>query len=210
MAVESRCPDCGAAYGFTNDLTGQEVQCDECGNAFVIGLSTSNTKSNDGGKVEEGITTAAGQLQRTAPRLHPRVNDEGKPISRQSIAKKPGCSIVPIFVLLAVLLVGGGVVYISVFGYIEESREKEATAHILTWEDAVKIYYLDYQKYPQTLKELTETLPGDKPAIMVQSSLLDPWGQPYQYDPKNLDPRDKRPRIWSSGEPGARRPITNW
>jgi hypothetical protein len=74
----------------------------------------------------------------------------------------------------------------------------------------VNAYYLDYQKYPETLKELTEMMPDGRPAKMPETYLLDPWGQPYQYEPKNLDPKDNRPRIWSSGEPGERRPITNW
>jgi hypothetical protein len=134
MAVETCCPACGAAYCFTNDLTGREVQCDECGTAFVIGLSTSNTKSNDGSNVVEGITTAAGQMQTTAPRLHPRVNDEDEPISRLSLPKSGGGSWVgPIIVLLAIVLLGGGYLFISIWGYSGGySKEKAAMVNVRT------------------------------------------------------------------------------
>jgi hypothetical protein len=208
MAVESQCPHCGAAYSFTTDLTGKEVNCDECAANFVVEYR-SNTITSNGGNHEDGIKTAADQMQSQAPRLRPRVNEEDEPISRQPITKSPGCSIFQIFVLLAILLLAGGFIFISGYGG-GDSKETHAIVGIKDLEQAVSAYYLDYDQYPNELADLTVTLPDGKAAKLPQTALTDPWGQPYGYEPKNLHPQTKKPRIWSSGEPGARRPITNW
>jgi hypothetical protein len=214
MAVESRCIDCGVTYCFTNDLTGREVICDECGSTFVIGVYAPNTKPNDVGKTEVGIKTAEGSMQSQAPRLLSRSNEADEPISRLSKPKKSGCSILQIVVLLAAVLVGGcggfPILVSLMFVGGGDNKETEAKVGIWSLEDAVVAYYLDYQKYPETLKELTETLPDGRPAKLDEKAIIDPWGKPYQLEPKNLDPKTKKPRIWSSGEPGAGRPITNW
>jgi Type II secretion system (T2SS), protein G len=214
MAVASHCPHCGVAYSFTNDLTGQEVHCDECLGTFVVGVPVPHTKPNAGGNREGGIKATAGPMQSQAPRFLPQGNDQDELTRRPSLTKKSGCSTAQIVVLLAILLVvgGGGFVCICIVNrYMDElTKEKAAWIYIQTWEGAVCDYYLDYQKYPESLKELTETLPDGRPAKVHQSFLIDPWGQPFQYDPKTLESRDKRPRIWSSGEPGARHPIANW
>jgi type II secretory pathway pseudopilin PulG len=212
MAVESLCPHCGAAYCFTNDLTGQEVTCDECVRTFVVGLSVPRMKPNDGGNREGGIKVTAGPMQSQAPRFLPEVNDEDVPLSRPSLTKSGGGSwVAPTIVLLAIVLLGGGFFVISILSYGGgDNKETEAKVRIWTLEDAVGAYYLDYQKYPESLKELTERLPDGRAAKLPEYSLIDPWGKPYQYEPKNLNPTNNKPRIWSSGEPGERRPIANW
>ena len=45
---------------------------------------------------------------------------------------------------------------------------------------------------------------------MDSKSLIDPWTNPYNYDPNQLDPKNGRPLIWSNGKPGENKPIRNW
>jgi hypothetical protein len=211
MAVETDCPHCGAVYGFTSDLQGKQVKCDECAGTFVIGAPRLNPNANHGGEPEEGIKAAGDRIQGKSPSILPRVNDQDEPTSRRPIKKSAGCSVVQIVILLAVLLLlGGGFLAISIFGYSGGGKEQDAVVGIRNLESGVNAYYLDYQRYPNELADLTVTLPDGRPAKLPQTALIDPWNQPYQYEPKNLHPTTKMPRIWSSGMPGERRPITNW
>jgi hypothetical protein len=66
--------------------------------------------------------------------------------------------------------------------------------------------------FPQTLQELADRQPDGSAALLKTQALIDSWGQPYQYDPKQLDPESGTPLIWSdAGEPGnPDRKIANW
>jgi hypothetical protein len=208
MAIETNCPQCGAVYWFTSDLTGKEVTCDECAANFVVSQSVSGT--NDGGRPEEGIKSAGARIQGKPPGPRPRVTNEVEATSRQPLKKSGGCSIAQFVIVLAIVLMCGGVVYITFFGYLDGGgKEKEAQVGIQTIEDAVTDFHATHGRWPANSHELVEAVDG-KPAKLDTKALIDPWGTPYQYELKNLDPKTQNPRIWSSGEPGARRPISNW
>jgi general secretion pathway protein G len=124
--------------------------------------------------------------------------------------RRPGLTLMEVMVVAAILVILAGVGAISVLGYLSDAKEKAAKVGVQTLEQAVSAYYLDYQQYPNELADLTVTLPDGKAAKLPQTALTDPWGQPYQYEPTNLNQNTKTPHIYSNGEPGSGRPISNW
>jgi hypothetical protein len=166
MAVNAKCPQCGAGYWFTCDLSGRQVKCDECATTFIV--SRTDKKS-----------------------------------SRWLIY-------LTVFGIVVLLLGGVGFVFV-VSRYLDRNaNEKSATIGVQLIEQCVQDYRVRYDKYPEKLEQLTEVLPDGRPGVLDQKSLIDPWGNLYQYEPTNLHATTKNPRIWSSGQPGARSPISNW
>jgi Type II secretion system (T2SS), protein G len=79
-----------------------------------------------------------------------------------------------------------------------ESRERIAKSGVKTLETAARAYHIWHEKYPPTLKVLTEPDDGRPPAL-EPAALIDPWGRPYQYGPKQRHPQTGVPLIYSQG-----------
>ena len=56
-------------------------------------------------------------------------------------------------------------------GYIEKARIARSIAEIRYFERDIEAYYVEHEKYPNSLEDLGRSL----------NNLLDPWGNPYQY-----------------------------
>src|SRR5580693_5520792 len=92
-----------------------------------------------------------------------------------------------------------------------ESRGGQAEDEIRCIATAVATYYSQIHQYPKTLRELTEPISDFNGMALIEPSILvDPWGNPYQYDPHQIDPVSKKPLIWSKGSPQRDSPIKNW
>jgi hypothetical protein len=94
----------------------------------------------------------------------------------------------------------------------EGPRIDRAKLDVKSLQLVVTTYFVKHAVYPETLKELTQRQPDGTPAMLAETGLLDPWERPYQYDPKQRDPKTDRPLIWSQGpnpgQPGSI--IANW
>jgi hypothetical protein len=90
-------------------------------------------------------------------------------------------------------------------------KEKVARLGVKILETTLEVYKLTHGEYPDTLTILTQK-EGKKPAYLEPEALKDPWGRPYVYDPKTLDPKTGKPLIYSRGadpkDPKAR--ISNF
>jgi hypothetical protein len=65
-------------------------------------------------------------------------------------------------------------------------------------------------EYPPALQALAEPQEGRAP-LVAASALVDPWGQPYQYNPLGPENQGKRPDVWTvrpGGDGSAT--IGNW
>ena len=110
--------------------------------------------------------------------------------------------------LVAALVVAPGLVLYSHFD--AQARRDRAKVDIKLLETAVEKYFLDFNEYPQNLQILTQPDPNGNRAVLEQKDLIDPWKQPYAFDPSQLHPQTGRPRIFSQGPPGENIPISNW
>jgi len=127
----------------------------------------------------------------------------------------------PLWIVAAVVLIGGGLVCLAVVltaksnntetpdqKFLADSQEAECKLRIKTVEQAVMGYYYKNQEFPKNLSTLTDRVDG-KTAYLHSEDIIDPWGKPFVYEPKNLNKLEV-PRITSTGAPGRNKPISNW
>ncbi|HYV37501.1 MAG TPA: type II secretion system protein GspG [Gemmataceae bacterium] len=93
-----------------------------------------------------------------------------------------------------------------------DMRPWRALMTIKSLDQAATSYYLHHDQWPPDLEILANPKPDGKPPFLKDASaLIDPWGRPYQYDPKQINPKSEKPLIWCVPDP--RTPeikITNW
>jgi hypothetical protein len=95
---------------------------------------------------------------------------------------------------------------------LEKARIDRAKAGVKVLTQALEAYaILNKGAYPASLESLTKAQDGQK-ALLSADKLVDPWGQPYGYEAKTLDPATGRPLVYSRGpapdHPASR--IRNW
>jgi Type II secretion system (T2SS), protein G len=95
----------------------------------------------------------------------------------------------------------------------QQDKVDRAKTDLRNLQQAAEVFKLRAGFYPETLKKLTEM--HQNPTItplLHEKLLIDPWGQPYKYDPKMLNQMTGSPLIWSEGpDPkDAKGKITNW
>jgi general secretion pathway protein G len=74
--------------------------------------------------------------------------------------------------------------------------------------NAVQAYKVKNHQYPQSLQQLLQ--PDAKGNIYIEEAdaLIDPWQQPYKYDPSGPNNGGRRPDIWTVSPEGIT--IGNW
>jgi len=126
--------------------------------------------------------------------------------------KRAGFTLMEIMVVVAIILIlasAGVVVYTTM---LAETRVNRAKLDVKSLDQAVTAYYLRKHYYPESLLILTERDPQDNSPAMLkdQSALMDPWNNPYIYEPTNLNPKTDKPLIYSNGPPNQNVVIRNW
>jgi general secretion pathway protein G len=110
-----------------------------------------------------------------------------------------------VVVAIIVMLAGiGGWVYMR---QLETAREQKARIDIQHLASLIDQYKVEQGDYPESLQALAQPSEG-KPAFIEAKELVDPWGQPYVYEPQNKNPSTFRPRISCTHQ--SAEPIANW
>jgi type II secretory pathway pseudopilin PulG len=116
-----------------------------------------------------------------------------------------------IMVVVAIILILAGagiVVYQNMLGDANVTRAKMDVRNL---ETVVTTYYTKHGFYPNTLQELCYRDPDGSPAMLKdETALIDPWRQPYQYEPGTRHPQNDKPLLYSQGPPQMGKPIRNW
>lgn len=136
--------------------------------------------------------------------------------TRKGLAR--GFTLVEVLLVLIILVIIGSIVVPNIFGAKDQADIDASKAQINSLKGAMNIYRLHMNKYPATLKDLTEE-PSDKTAAnkwagpyLEGSMKQDPWGNEYQYvspGKKNTGSYD----LWSNGpdgQNGTDDDIGNW
>jgi hypothetical protein len=92
-----------------------------------------------------------------------------------------------------ILFVGAVAAADARFDALDDAKVAAAKAQIKVLDVAVQLYFIKNEKYPESLKVLTE---GKNP-LVEPSSLIDPWKNPYQYDPAGPKNKGKKPDVWT-------------
>jgi hypothetical protein len=95
---------------------------------------------------------------------------------------------------------------------VKEKSEAEkvnlAKVEVKTLTAACEQYYAGNRVFPDTLKALTLTQPNGGAPFFGPAKLLDPWKNPYQYDPKGPKNGGKKPDVWTKTPKGE--VVGNW
>jgi hypothetical protein len=105
------------------------------------------------------------------------------------------------------LLVG----YFFFFGAMVYTMEHAADAQLRgTLNQACEAYRVKHGRFPVKLEVLLEKDEMGRPYLDLDSkdALIDPWGQPYQYDAKGPRNNGVKPDIWTVTPAGVE--IGNW
>ena len=143
-----------------------------------------------------------------------------KPQKKQ--IKRHGFTLLEMLIVLGIILVIAAMVVPNLLGSQKKANIKATRASIHNLEQAFKLYAADNNgEYPQGGQEqiqllLSET-DSDGKAIdpFLESTPLDAWGQPFQYEYPNNKSKSTKPAIWSLGpntqdENGSSDDVNNW
>jgi hypothetical protein len=97
----------------------------------------------------------------------------------------------------------------TALGGQDDASIARAKKDIKNIEKAIVIYKVKHFTYPPDLETLTNP-DEDEVALLKDEDLYDPWKQHYFYNPGDLHPKTKIPRIYSNGHPDAPHMISNW
>lgn len=102
-----------------------------------------------------------------------------------------GFSLTELMIVVFIMGLLATMIIVSIGGVFGQSRDAKARSDIQRLDTALQMYNLDIGRYPSAqegLRALVQAPSGVsevryRPGGYVNSLELDPWGNPYQYDP---------------------------
>jgi hypothetical protein len=204
------CPKCGAQLKNPGGPVGQDLQCPRCKAVFSgkDGAETKGTSQTEAGE-RTGICEAPNPAN-SAVCEAPLSFDATVPILVKPLPK-PAISWIGCSLYLGVAFIGLGVTwFIFERSLLVTTKEDRARMDTRSLQTIVMTFYARQNAYPKALEELTELQSDGSPPLMDEKGLIDPWGNPYNYDPNSRHPKTDRPLIYSNGPPGQNKRISNW
>lgn len=120
-----------------------------------------------------------------------------------------GFSLIELLVVMVIIGLLAGLVGPRLFRHVDTAKQKDASAQIAMFEQALDLYRLERHKYPATeggLSAVKEYLKKEIPA--------DPWGNPYHYRSPGENGRDYEIMSYGAdnapGGEGMNEDIVSW
>jgi general secretion pathway protein G len=105
--------------------------------------------------------------------------------------KRRGFTLIELLVVMAILGMLAALVGPALFGNLSKGQRTTAASQISNLESALDTYRLDVGSYPDSLRGLVENDSGSQrwngPYLRDDEVPLDPWDNPYQYEPGGRD-----------------------
>lgn len=133
-------------------------------------------------------------------------------------AASSGFTLVEVLVVVVIIAVLATMIVSQYFGRVGDAQHAVGKQRLAQIEQAISMFYLDYERMPVDLGELV-TRPTDiepeqwKPPTLRARDLLDPWGQPYIYRYPGMHGQFDLYSLGKDGQEGGQgenAPITNW
>jgi general secretion pathway protein G len=96
--------------------------------------------------------------------------------------KVRGFSLIELMVVVAIMAMLAGGVSLFLFGARGEAEKARVKSDFAQIEEALNLFRLKMNRYPESLDELTKPLPGQNEAMFQKGVPKDPWGEPYIYN----------------------------
>ncbi len=127
----------------------------------------------------------------------------------QQAVRRAAFTLMEMLVVVAIIVALAGISIPMYFGYLDNSKMNAAKLGCKNLEMAVMGYYTDNGVLPQNLQVLLQPNPNTGKAYIDQRQLVDPWNNPYQYNPGQLNTMGI-PLIMSQGNPSNGKQISNF
>jgi general secretion pathway protein G len=105
--------------------------------------------------------------------------------------KQTGFTLIELLVVMAILGMLAALVGPALFGNLSKGQRTTAASQISNLESALDTYRLDVGSYPDSLAGLVTNDSGSPrwngPYIRDDEVPLDPWDNPYHYEPEGRD-----------------------
>jgi general secretion pathway protein G len=105
--------------------------------------------------------------------------------------KHTGFTLIELLVVMAILGMLATLVGPALFGNLSKGQRTTAASQISNLESALDTYRLDVGSYPESLSGLVSNDSGSPrwngPYIRDEEVPLDPWDNPYHYEPNGRD-----------------------
>ena len=117
--------------------------------------------------------------------------------NRSKRRRNSAFTLMEVLLVLAILVILGGMVTLMYQNVQKNAYQRSAKVQIGLFQDAVRMYQLNVQSYPNSLEDLMTNNSGQDDTAwggpFIKEIPKDPWGQPYEF--KAGDP----PTILSPG-----------
>jgi general secretion pathway protein G len=125
------------------------------------------------------------------------------------LAARSAFTLLEILVVVAIIVVLAGLAVPMIVNQMEGANERLAKAKAIQIADAVEMYHVNNQQYPNSLQELTQpgSTPGGKAALSADN-ILDPWGKPYTLDTSGPNHQGSSVDVYTTSPSGKQ--IGNW
>lgn len=100
--------------------------------------------------------------------------------SRRAPRAVGGFSLIELMVVIAIMAMLAGGVSLFLFGATTDAAQTRVRSDFAQLGEALKLYRLKKNRYPESLEELTQPLPGHAEALLDKIP-KDPWGKDYRY-----------------------------
>ncbi len=115
-----------------------------------------------------------------------RNRNEDSHLKHAGTRRQRGFTLIELMVVLLIIGLLAGLIGLEVLNRIEEAKITTAKADIAKLKEAVKMFYRDNGRLPDTLEDLV-TPPADlstwKKCLDEDRVPNDPWGNEYKYEP---------------------------
>jgi type II secretory pathway pseudopilin PulG len=113
-----------------------------------------------------------------------------------------------------ILFCAGGVFGLGAYLFVgwqkdarEEAKRTAAKVQTKVLTQAAEAYQITHGAFPPSLAALLQQDENGGPFLKSPDALIDPWGQPYQYNPAGPNNGGRQPDIWANSPTG---PVGNW
>ena len=92
-----------------------------------------------------------------------------------------GFTLVELMVVITIIALLSGGVALYLIGRVSMARKVKARADLTLLADALDLYHLEKDRYPESLEELAKVSDGGDPIVKGGKVPKDPWGTEYYY-----------------------------